>query len=283
MKGGWDISVFYHSARHLSNWNSLQAEEKMRSAFDMAANIAVIILAAGMGTRMKSDKAKVLHNILGRPMVLYVTETAKKIAGSNIVLVIGNQAEEVREIVSEQYDAKFVLQKQRLGTGHAVSCAVPEIPGHAENVLILCGDVPLITSDTLTLLVREHLGAGHDVSLLAVEMEEPEGYGRILTDKAMHVAGIAEEADATPEQKKIRIINAGVYCVRKRFLKSALQKISSDNAQGEFYLTDIIKIGYEEGRSLGMLLCKNAEEVIGVNTPSELMRVETIIKTGKIS
>jgi len=248
---------------------------------------AVVILAAGLGTRMKSDKAKVLHEILGSPMILYVVGTAAAVAGKNVIAVIGNQAEKVREIVSGHYDVSFALQEKQLGTGHAVMCALPNIPEHAGNVLILCGDVPLITADTLMRLTEDHLAKNRDISLLAVQRDDPSGYGRILTDESMNLTGIAEEADATSEQKKIKMINAGIYCVKKDFLTDALQKIRPENAQGEFYLTDIIGIAHKEGKNAGVLISEDADEVIGINTPAELAKVEKIMlikkEQGKIS
>ena len=145
--------------------------------------VAVIILGAGLGTRMKSDKAKVLHEILQKPMVLYVAETARKIAGEKVILVIGHQAEKVRRVVSEKVDVLFALQKEQLGTGHAVSCARPYIPDDVGQVIILCGDVPLLTENTLKRLYNDHVNAGRDVSILAVEIENPKGYGRLLINK----------------------------------------------------------------------------------------------------
>lgn len=247
-------------------------------------HVAVIILAAGLGTRMKSGKAKVLHEILGKPMVAYVAETAKAVAGDSLVFIIGNQAEKVRQIVSDictgqlGFLPRFVLQEEQLGTGHAVLCALPDIPEHAEDVLILCGDVPLITADTLTTFLANHTKAERDLSLLAVRLENPRGYGRILTDNNGNMIGIAEEADATDEQKKIKTINAGVYCARKKFLTEAVRQIRSDNAQGEFYLTDIIEIGYKAGKRIGALTGDDPDEVLGVNTPEDLRLVERILR-----
>lgn len=246
------------------------------------SGVGVIILAAGLGTRMKSDKAKVLHEIMGKAMVLYVVETAKEVVGNNVILVIGNQAETVREIVSERYEALFAFQKEQLGTGHAVSCALPSLTEQTEHVLILCGDVPLIRADTLTRFKETHLMEKRDISLLAVQTDEPKGYGRILTDKNMNLTGIVEEADATEAQKKINTINTGIYCVRKQFLTDALQKIRPDNAQGEFYLTDIIGIGYKEGKRIGVMVGDNPNEVIGINTLRDLATVEAIMQSGKI-
>lgn len=245
--------------------------------------IAIIILAAGLGTRMKSGKAKMLHEILGSPMILYVVETAVSVAGNQVVVVIGNQAETVREIVSEKYQVRFALQEKQLGTGHAVLCALSQIPESAEDVLILCGDVPLITSETLLRLSEDHLKKKRDISLLAVDIENPTGYGRILRDKNSQLVGIVEERDATVEQKKIKTVNTGIYCVKKHFLEHALQKIKPNNAQGEFYLTDIIDIGYREGKNVDILIGDKPDEVTGINTPDELKNVESVMRSEKIS
>ena len=196
---------------------------------DIYNNVTVIILAAGLGKRMKSSKAKVLHEILGKPMVIYVIETARKVAGNNIILVTGNQSEIVRKIVSKNHKVIFAMQEEQLGTGHAVLCALPYLPEQTEDVVILCGDVPLITSDIINRLVDDHVNAKRDLSLLAVEISNPEGYGRILFDKNRHLTGIVEEADATEEQKRIKTINSGIYCVKQKFLSDSLQKINADN------------------------------------------------------
>ena len=250
---------------------------------DSMKKIAIIILAAGLGTRMKSGRAKVLHEILGRPMILYVAETAVKVVGNQAVVVIGNQAEKVREIVSEKYQFLFALQEKQQGTGHAVMCALPQIPESAEDVLILCGDVPLITSDTLLRFSEDHLKNNRDISLLAVNIDHPTGYGRIVRDQNLQLVGIVEERDATAEQKNIKTVNTGIYCVKKHFLKQALQEIRPNNAQCEFYLTDIIGIGYREGKKMGILFSDKPDEVTGINTPDELRNVESIMRSEKIS
>ncbi|MBU3980968.1 MAG: NTP transferase domain-containing protein [Proteobacteria bacterium] len=227
---------------------------------------------------MKSNKAKVLHEIIGRPMVMYVVETASKVVGNNIVLVIGNQADKVKRIVSERIDVIFAIQEEQLGTGHAVLCAQPYIPEHADQVVILCGDVPLITPYTLIQLIDDHIKAVRDISILAVEIDNPKGYGRILLDENRNVNGIVEETDATEEQKGIKIINTGIYCIKKDYLFDALKKIKSDNVQGELYLTDIIGIGYKEGKNIGVLVGSDVEEVIGVNNSEDLIKVEIIMR-----
>ena len=245
----------------------------------MRKNVAVIILAAGMGTRMKSDRAKVLHEIQGRPMILYVVETAREVAGDDVIVVIGNQAEEVRAIITDTTELFFAYQEQQLGTGHAVLCALPQIPAHCDQVIILCGDVPLIQPKTIAALVEDHMNARRDVSLLAVEMDNPFGYGRILLDDNRQISAIIEEADATADQKQIRLINSGIYCIDKAFLLEALPKIRPDNAQGEFYLTDIMSIGYQEKRNLGVMVGTNCQQILGINTCKDLATVDAIMET----
>ncbi len=244
----------------------------------MTSKLAAVILAAGLGKRMKSEKAKVLNEINGRPMVMYVIETAKKIAGNNIVVVIGKQAEKVSETISKEYEVIFALQKEQLGTGHAVKCALPFLPEYSEQVLILCGDVPLLSYDTLKRLYEEHMKSNRDISILAVESGNPKGYGRIILDNENNVSGIIEETDATDAQKQIKIINSGIYCVKKEFLEYSLNKISPDNAQGEFYLTDIVKIGYNYNNNVGAVIGQDNEELLGINSIQDLMAVERIIK-----
>jgi len=244
----------------------------------MTNKLAAVILAAGLGKRMKSDKAKVLHEINGKPMVMYVIETAKKIAGDSIVVVIGKQAEKVSEIVSKEYKVIFALQKEQLGTGHAVKCALPFLPEYSEQVLILCGDVPLLSYDTVKRLYEEHIKSSRDISVLAVEAGNPKGYGRIILDNENNVSGIVEETDATDAQKQIKIINSGIYCVKKKFLEYSLNKISSNNAQSEFYFTDIIKIGYNYNKNIGVVIGQDNEELLGINSLQDLMAIERIIQ-----
>jgi UDP-N-acetylglucosamine diphosphorylase/glucosamine-1-phosphate N-acetyltransferase len=244
----------------------------------MIKNVAVVILAAGMGTRMQSDKAKVLHEIQGRPMILYVVETARKIVGDDVVVVIGHQAQKVRAIVSDTAELRFAYQEQQLGTAHAVLCALPLVPEHCEHVVILCGDVPLIQPETIADLAADHLSARRDISVLAVELDIPFGYGRILLDDNRQISAIIEEADATADQKQIKLINSGIYCVDKAFLLEALPKIRPDNAQGEFYLTDIMSVGYKEKRNMGVMIGTNRQQILGINTCRDLEAVDAIMK-----
>ncbi|MGD8343551.1 MAG: NTP transferase domain-containing protein [Desulfobacterales bacterium] len=244
----------------------------------MNTKIAIVILAAGLGTRMKSNKAKVLHAVCGRPMISYVVETAQKVAGSNVILVVGHQADEVRQTVSQHGTFYFALQTEQLGTGHAVLCALPHIPDSCREVVILCGDVPLIQARTVEALIGSHLAENRDVSVLAVDLADPTGYGRILLNLDGRVQAIVEEADASAEQKRIKLINTGIFCVKKEFLAEALPQIKSNNAQGEIYLTDIIGIAYRNRKLIGAVTGDNPIEVTGINTIDELKSVEQAMK-----
>jgi UDP-N-acetylglucosamine diphosphorylase/glucosamine-1-phosphate N-acetyltransferase len=241
-------------------------------------NIAIVILAAGLGTRMKSDKAKVLHEVCGRPMILYVVETAVKVAGEHVVLVVGHQAEQVREVVTECARVRYTLQEQQLGTGHAVASALPEVPVGSRHVVILCGDVPLVTDRTIRNLITDHRSHRRDITVLAMEVEDPTGYGRIVIDDAGRVVAIVEEADAAEEQRNIQIVNTGIYCVAKPFLTRALKKIDRNNAQGELYLTDIIAVCHRDNGKVGAMVAQNAQEFRGINTRDDLNAVEGLMR-----
>lgn len=243
----------------------------------MKPNIAVVILAAGLGTRMESDMAKVLHPVCGKPMILYVVDTAKTIGADQVVVVVGHQSERVKAVCSASPGIKFALQAQQLGTGHAVMSALPVIDHRVEHVVILSGDVPLLEAQTVAALVADHIQENRSVTLLAVEVDNPTGYGRIIMDDRRCLAKIVEEKDASSPEKKIKLINSGIYCVEKTFLQESLGRISPDNAQQEFYLTDIIGIGYQAGAKIGVLVSDNCEETSGINTIKDLEAVERMM------
>lgn len=245
---------------------------------DHPSDVAVVILAAGLGTRMKSRKAKVLHEINGKSMISYVVDTAQAVAGDNLVIVVGYQAEQVRRTVAEQADVLYALQDEQLGTGHAVMCAMPILPEATRHIVILCGDVPLLRKSTLQRFVDEHRFPNRTLSVLAVRVDNPKGYGRIIPAPDGSVTGIVEEADATPAQKSINIVNTGIYCVDRNFLASALERIQADNAQGEYYLTDIVNIAHREGLDIGVTIGNDPDEFIGINSREQLQAVEQLMK-----
>lgn len=244
----------------------------------MTSTIGIIILAAGLGTRMKSDKAKVLHEICGRPMIEYVLLTANAIAGPNVVVVIGHQAELVKKAVLAVGTASFAHQDRQLGTGHAVICAMPHLPDFVDNIVILCGDVPMIQKDTLDRLINDHNDHQRDLSLLAVSMNDPTGYGRVILDSDNRLLAIVEEKDADIAQKEIKLINSGIYVVKRDYLEYSLPLLKADNAQKEYYLTDIIKIGAQSKRKIGVIKGADGSEIIGVNSRDDLQCAEKLMK-----
>ncbi len=245
----------------------------------MRSDLGIVILAAGLGKRMNSGQAKVLHTICGRPMIEYVVRTAAAIAGTNVVVVVGHQAEKVQHVVGGfAHQVKFALQKQQLGTGHAVICALPQLPETVEKVMILCGDVPLISTTTLESVISDHCAYTRDVTLLAVRVANPKGYGRIVLNSSGALMAIVEEADADEIQKNINIINSGIYVVERPFLASALPRLRSDNAQHEIYLTDIIGLGAREQKCMGAIISQDADEIIGVNSQNDLKIAEDLMK-----
>jgi UDP-N-acetylglucosamine diphosphorylase/glucosamine-1-phosphate N-acetyltransferase len=236
----------------------------------ISRNLGFIVLAAGLGKRMKSDKAKVLHELLGKPMVNYVLEIAAALAGSNIYVIVGHQSEVVKETIAREFDVHYVYQEEQLGTGHAVSCAMPDIDTQIQQIVIICGDTPLITRSTIELLIHTHLDCKNDLTVLAVNMQKPTGYGRILLTQNQQVTAIVEEADATDDQRKINIVNSGIYCVDRVFLADAIGSLTTHNAQKEMYLTDIVDIGYRNKRRVAAVIATDAAEMIGVNSLSDL-------------
>ena len=209
--------------------------------------IAALILAAGKGTRMKSEIVKVMHPLAGKPMVAYPVAVAKMVGASRIALVVGHQAERVQEYFNRDETISIVLQEEQLGTGHAVACAAEFLAGCDGDLLILCGDTPLITGETLRSLVATHNLHGAAVTLLTARLPDPFGYGRVIKGSDGRILRIVEEKDATPVEREIDEINSGIYCVKAAFLREAVTRIGNDNVQQEYYLTDII--GLEIGRA----------------------------------
>ena len=243
-----------------------------------SSDTAVVILAAGLGTRMKSDKAKVLHAVGGKPMINHVVDAAASIVHGNIIVVTGHQSDLVRDAVRAHHaNCGFALQEQQLGTGHAVLCAMPEVSDEIQNVLILCGDVPLLESETISMFINHHKKQENILTVLAVKVEKPTGYGRMIVNDQGLLVKIVEEADASAEEKSIDIINSGIYCVERSFLDRALKMLTPENAQKELYLTDIISIASEENYKIGLFIGPDSDEVIGVNSLDDLALAERIL------
>ena len=244
----------------------------------METGLGVIVLAAGLGKRMKSEKAKVLHKIDGQPMILRVLKTAAKVAGDDIIVVVGHQANEVKKTLSQAHNPIYAFQKEQLGTGHAVLTALSLVPAHIEKLLILYGDVPLLAAKTVKKFVNFHNKEKCDISILAVESPDPEGYGRVVLTRSNMVKKIIEEADATCGEKKIKLINTGIYCVDRNFLMDSAQRLKPDNTQKEYYLTDIIEMAYKEKQISRAFITTNIEETRGINSREELLIAEAILK-----
>lgn len=229
-------------------------------------NLKSVILAAGKGTRMKSNLPKVLHEIYGKTLLGYVLDSVKNIADENFVIV-GHHAEEVEKFVKENYtNAKTVLQSPQLGTGHAVSMVCPSLEDYDGQVLILCGDTPLITAETLEKFVGFHNSVKSDLTVMSTLFEDPTNYGRIIREQNGTLKCIVEEKDATPEQKAVKEVNAGIYCLNWNKIKPAFSQLTSNNAQGEYYLTDIIEWGKKNGLNVNAYILEDNIEIFGINS-----------------
>lgn len=240
----------------------------------------VLILAAGLGTRMRSNLAKVLHKLDNRPLINHVCRTATALAPGKIYVVIGHQGEDVRQAVLEELDeehAAFVWQKEQLGTGHAVNSAREFLENENSTLLILSGDVPMIREHTLAALVQQHhahRGRGAACTILTVKLDDPKGYGRIVRDEQGLFEKIVEQKDATEEERNINEINSGIYCFNTQKLFAALASVQNDNAQGEYYLTDVPALLREAGEAISLYNHTDSKEVSGINNRAELADTE---------
>jgi bifunctional UDP-N-acetylglucosamine pyrophosphorylase/glucosamine-1-phosphate N-acetyltransferase len=238
--------------------------------------LAVIVLAAGLGTRMKSSLAKVLHPLAGRPMLLHTLDNVLAIKPEKTVTVLGHQAERASAILPD--GITIALQKDQLGTAHAALAGLEKLGGFEGMLLLVSGDTPLLGPDTLKGFIGTHEMAGAAVSILTAHLDDPTGYGRIVRDGWGNVVRIVEEKDATPEEKALKEINTGTYCFDIKALESALQKVRADNAQNEFYLTDVVAIANDDGEKVVAVPAGNPEEALGINSRSDLARADRIIR-----
>ena len=246
-------------------------------------DIKSVILAAGKGTRMKSETPKVLHKIFEKPLLGYVLDNIKTITNENFVIV-GHHADEVKEYVEKNYqNAKTVLQTPQLGTGHAVSMILPYLKDFKGQVLILCGDTPLITSETLNKFVEFHNSNNSDLTVMSTIFENPTNYGRIIREPDGSLKCIVEEKDATPEQKAVKEVNAGIYILDWAKIAPAFSQLTSNNAQGEYYLTDIIEWGKKNNLRVNAFILENSDEIYGINSRKNLAEATRIMNTRKLN
>ncbi len=235
--------------------------------------ISTIILAAGVGKRMKSKTPKVLHRVLGKPIVSFVIDLARAVGSSDIVVVVSRSLAEYEGLGG---DIRFAIQEKPTGSGDAARKGL-EL-AQKELALILCGDVPLLRNETIHALIEHHLRQAADATILTCSSNDPSGYGRIVRDHDGYIAQIVEQTDATDEQRKINEINAGVYFGRTDLLLSALERITNDNKQGEYYLTDAIRNIAGGNGKVAPYMIEHEHEIIGVNTPAQLLQVRSYVK-----
>lgn len=240
-------------------------------------NLSAIVLAAGKGTRMKSEIPKVLHGIAGRPMLFYPIKVLKELGAKKVIAVIGYGGSEVKGAFASA-KITFIEQKRQLGTGHAVMCASKALKGFKGDVLVLSGDVPLITGATVKGLFKVYRDSGAVISLITAVLKDPDGYGRVIRGKDNAVTGIVEDKDCTPEEKNIREVNSGIYLISSDFLLKNIKKLGSQNAQGEYYLPDLVHMAVKQGRRASALTHIDPDEVMGVNNRIELAKAGRVMR-----
>ncbi len=239
--------------------------------------VITLIMAAGKGTRMNSNKSKLIHKIYDKELVRRVVDLAKKIGSDEIVAVVGHLKEQVQDVLGDEVN--YAFQDELLGTGHAVMQAKTYLEGKKGKVVILYGDVPIIRPETLKNLISKSIKNKEYATLLTAIYENPTGYGRIIRDEGGNIKGIVEEKDADPLQKKhIKEINSGIYCFDIEELLNALEKIKPNNAQGEYYLTDVIKIMNDEGLKTGAVIVEDNTEILGVNDRAQLELLTRVLR-----
>ncbi len=238
--------------------------------------VFAVVLAAGQGTRMKSEKHKVLHSICGKPLLGHVVDALEQLKVDRTVVVIGHQAEAVREALGER--AEYAVQPEQRGTGHAVLQAKALLGGESGNTIIMYGDTPLLTVGALQDLLRSHSDTGAKATILTARLDRPDGYGRIVRDGEGRVSAIVEHKDCSPEQLRIHEVNTGTYCIDNQTLFQALEQVGNDNAQHEYYLTDVIGIIQKRHQHVESFCLADASEALGINDRVELARAEQTMR-----
>lgn len=237
--------------------------------------VTALVLAAGQGTRMGSDLAKVLHPMSGQPLLAWVLAALDRLGVGRTLVVIGHQADQVRAAFAEA-DVEWVLQAEQRGTGHAVLMAGPQLEDFEGTLLVACGDTPLLRASTLDTLLARHRESGAAVTVLSARVPDPKGYGRIVRDADGRVTGIVEQRDATAEQRAIDEINSGTYAFEYKDLVRVLSRLTARNSQGEYYLTDTVRLLLEEGRMADAWCGPDHRELLGINTVAQLEEAERI-------
>jgi bifunctional UDP-N-acetylglucosamine pyrophosphorylase/glucosamine-1-phosphate N-acetyltransferase len=240
-------------------------------------NLHVLVLAAGKGTRMKSATPKVLHHVAGRPMIDWVLDRAGSFAPASLTVVVGYKGADVQAGCARRPGVRFVTQEPQLGTAHAVLQSAPALAGASGTLVLLSGDVPLLSAATLGRLLEVHSRAGAAATVVTAVLDEPFGYGRIVRENGS-IARIVEERDAPPEERAIREVNAGVYAFDLAALFPALRSIASVNAQGEYYLTDLVSVFRGSGRVVETVRVQDPQEILGINSRADLARVGAIVR-----
>jgi bifunctional UDP-N-acetylglucosamine pyrophosphorylase/glucosamine-1-phosphate N-acetyltransferase len=241
-------------------------------------SVASVVLAAGKGTRMKSALIKVLHPVAGLPMIAWPVAAARDAGSGAIVLVIGHQANAVQGVFRDAADIRCAMQEEQLGTGHAVACALDALSGFRGTVLILCGDTPLLRSETLKNMLTFHRDNQAAITVLTAVMDNPYGYGRVVRDTSGRVTRIVEQKDADTGELEIREINSGIYCMDSDFLFAYIKGIGNDNSQGEYYLTDLLSIAVRKGLTCLALPVADADEIMGVNDRVQLASAARVLR-----
>lgn len=239
-------------------------------------------MAAGKGTRMKSTLPKVLHTVSGKPMLEHVINSVSNFQPDNIFVIIGHGAEQVKEYFSENQKLTWVEQKEQLGTGHAIMQVFPHLINYNGDVLILSGDVPLLSKETIEEIFNVHQNESSQATILTTIIDNPFGYGRIIKDENNNVTKIVEEKDCNKEEKLVKEINSGTYCFNWNYLNSFLKQITPKNAQGEYYLTDVIKLFVENNLNVKSYITTKIEEITGINDRYTLSEVEQLMKKNKL-
>lgn len=237
------------------------------------SSLAIILLAAGKGTRMKSSLAKVLHPIFGSPMICHVLKSTDQLTTDNRVVVVGHQKDKVTEALSD-FHCTFAIQTEQLGTAHAVLAAQENLSPDCEDVMIFYGDMPLVRPEMLEEMYNEYKAKTATLAFMTTFLDNPTNYGRVLCTDDGQPLRIVEEKDTNSDEKKIKEINTGIYCVKKDFLYQALDQVDSNNKQGELYLTDIVELAVNQGKTVQKYVTSTAKDVLGVNSRVELAEAE---------